>query len=107
MTKFLFSIGTVTSKLSKYPSKHFSIFIAGLLSLLSMYLGSSFEPILDLAIPFFKEWFVLGTQENFPMYLVLASYMLLIGAFVTQVSIYAFDSACYVKQKYNLRIPQL
>ncbi|MCG9708712.1 hypothetical protein L1D46_07820 [Pseudoalteromonas sp. Isolate3] len=102
-----FSIGTIASKLSKYPSKTFSIFIAAVLSLLSWYLGSSFAPIADIAIPFLNEWYALGTKENFPMYLVLASYMLLIGASIAQISIYAFDSACYVKQKYDLRIPQL
>jgi hypothetical protein len=107
MIKVIFSIGTIISKLSKYPSKNFAIFIAAILSLLSWYLGSNFAPIADIAIPFLKEWYALGTQENFPMYLVLTSYMLLIGAFIAQVSIYAFDSACYVKQKYGLRIPQL
>ena len=107
MIKIMFSIGTIASKLSKYPSKNFAIFIAGILSLLSWYLGSHFAPIADIAIPFLKEWYALGTHENFPIYLVLASYMLLIGSFIAQVSIYAFDSACYVKQKYDFRIPQL
>jgi hypothetical protein len=102
-SKLLFLLGATCSKIYKYPSKEFVVFLAVLLSGLTVYLASSFTPILVLLPGFFKEWWQIGSIDNFSMYLIVASYSLLIYAVISMVKGAAFDTACFLKQKFGFR----
>lgn len=101
--KLLFLSGAICSKLINYPSKNFIIFLTVLLSGLTVYLSSGFTRILVLLPEFFREWWQVGSMDNFAMYLVVASYILLIYAVISIIKGAAFDTACFLKQRFGFR----
>ncbi|RJE70984.1 hypothetical protein BGP78_21100 [Pseudoalteromonas sp. MSK9-3] len=107
MHQLLLMLGIIFSTLMHKPSKFFSCFICLNLVGLAAVLSSFYSPIFHIIPSFVTEWWTQGTYENFPMYLVLASYSLLIFAFICQVKALAFECAVYIKNNFNKNMPLL
>ena len=98
------SVGFLYSQLAKYPSRPFLVALTVIGIAFSMALAHSIAPLLSLLPGFLQEWWTQGTAQNFPAYLALTSYSLLIIAAVSQVKRFVFVVACELRSRFGITI---